>query len=43
MHPTSGILKNNKEPSMAIQIYASFKGVKQGDFKGESNKRAAKE
>jgi type VI secretion system secreted protein Hcp len=24
---------------MAVQIYASFKGVKQGDFKGESNQK----
>jgi type VI secretion system secreted protein Hcp len=24
---------------MAVQIYASFKGIKQGDFKGESNQK----
>ena len=24
---------------MAVQIYASFKGVKQGGFKGESNQK----
>lgn len=24
---------------MAVQIYAAFKGVKQGDFKGESNQK----